>query len=199
MTPDVRPGHPARTGDYRLKSWIEIRQPRTVGSANVLTTDNRTDYGQGEAVPFTVVARSRNADRLVSGTVRLVDGKRTLAKGKVEVRTNGPAASFVLSRRLTAALAPGDYALTVEAPGLTGVPAPLTIGPGREKTVFHTVQYGDYGAPIRTPTPGPHPTWHSLMRSERPGLASICSSTDSATPINRTPSARKGGERVSTH
>ena len=22
---------------------------------------------------------------------------------------------------------------------------------------------------IRTPTPGPHPTWHSLMRSERPG------------------------------
>ena len=94
------------TGDCRLKSWIEIRQPRTVGSANVLTTDNRTDYGQGEAVPFTVVAQFVTLTVCVSGTVRLVDGKRTLAKGKVEVRTNGPAASFVLSRRLTAALRP---------------------------------------------------------------------------------------------
>ena len=31
VTPDVRPGHPGTTGDYRLKSWIEIRQPRHRG------------------------------------------------------------------------------------------------------------------------------------------------------------------------
>ena len=68
-----------------------------------------------------------------------------MAEGKVEVRTNGPATSFVLPRRLTAALTPGDYTLTVEARGLTEVPAPLSFGPGLEKTAFHTVQYGDYG------------------------------------------------------
>ena len=66
------------------------------------------------------------------------------------------------------------------------MPAPLTIGPGREKTVFHTVQYGDYGALYPHADAWTAPTWHSLMRSEPPGLASICSSTDSATPINRT-------------
>jgi outer membrane protein assembly factor BamB len=145
VTPDVLPGHPGATGDYRLHGWVEIRQPRTLGSATVLTPDNRTEYGRGEEVPFSVVVRARDADRPVSCTVRLVQGQRILAEGKVDVRTNGLPASLVLPRRLSAALTPGDYALTVEAPGLTGVPAPLTFGPGMEKSAFHTVQYGDYG------------------------------------------------------
>ena len=145
VTPDVRPGHRGTPGDYRLRSWVEIRQPGTAGSATVMTRDNRTDYGRGEEVPFAVVVRTRNAGRLVSSTVHLVQGQRTLAEGKFEVRTNGPAAMVVLPRRLTAALTPGDYKLTVEARGLTGVSAPLSFGPGLEKTAFHTVQYGDYG------------------------------------------------------
>jgi outer membrane protein assembly factor BamB len=145
VTADVRPGHPGATGDYRLLSWVEIRQPGAVGSASVLTPGNRTDYGRGEEVPFTVVVRTRDADRPMSAVVRLVQGKRTLAEGKVAVRANGFADTLVLPRRLTEALEPGDYRLTVEAPGLTEVPAPLTFGPGLEKRAFHTVQYGDYG------------------------------------------------------
>lgn len=145
VTPDVRPGHRGTPSDYQLRSWVEIRQPGTAGSATVMTRDNRTDYGRGEEVPFAVVVRTRNAGRLVSSTVHLVQGQRTLAEGKFEVRTNGPAAMVVLPRRLTAALTPGDYKLTVEAHGLTGVSAPLSFGPGLEKTAFHTVQYGDYG------------------------------------------------------
>ncbi len=144
VTTDVRPGHPGTTGDYRLRRWVEIRQPDTAGSATVLTSGNRTDYGRGEDVPFSVVARARQAGRPVVATVRLVQGRRTLAEAKVEVRTNDSPATFVLPGRTTAALTPGDYAMTVEALGLSGVPALLTFGAGPEKTPFHTVQYGDY-------------------------------------------------------
>jgi hypothetical protein len=146
VTPDVLPGHPGAADDCRLRSWVEIRQPDTVGSATIVTPDNRTDYGRGEEVPFSVVVRAGDANRVVSGIVHLVQGQRSLAEGEFRIRTNDLPATFVLPRRLTAALTPGDYKLTVKAPGLTGVPAPLRFGPGMEKVSFHTVQYGDYGA-----------------------------------------------------
>ena len=146
VTPDVRPGHPGRTADFRLSCWVEIRRPGTAGSATVLTRDNRTDYGRGEEVPFAVLVRSPHADDRVVAEVRLIQGQHTLAEGKVQARMNGLPARFILPRRLTAALAPGDYQITVNAPGLTGVPAFLSIGPGLEKPAFHIVQYGDYGA-----------------------------------------------------
>jgi hypothetical protein len=145
VTADVLPGHPGGDGDYRLMTWVEIRQPGTVGSATVLTPGNRTDYGQGEAVPFRVVARAAAARPPTTATVRLAQGERILAETKVEFGTNGETGVFVIPPRLTAALAPGNYRLTVESRGLTEVPALLTIGPGLAKNAFHTIQYGDYG------------------------------------------------------
>ena len=44
------------------------------------------------------------------------------------------------------ALRPGNYKLTIEAAGLTGVAQPLVIGPGLAPSTFHLLRYGDYGA-----------------------------------------------------
>jgi hypothetical protein len=135
----VGPGS-ASASDHLVRTVVEIRQPGTKGSATVLTPDNRSHYGRGEDIPFTVAVRP--AGQTVTFTVRLVDGDRTLAQAEAEATDKPPA--FKVPGTLTAALRSGTYSLTVTAPGLTCTGQPLVIGPGLRKPLFHVVQHGDY-------------------------------------------------------
>src|SRR5262249_42070278 len=93
------------------------------------TPDNRTHYGRGEEVPFSVAVRGAEADKAVTLTVRLLEGKHTLARTEAEVKGNSEV-SFKVPRTLTAPLKPGTYTLAVSAPGLTCPGQPLVIGAG---------------------------------------------------------------------
>jgi outer membrane protein assembly factor BamB len=145
ITPEVRPWQRLAPADQMVRTVVEVRRPGTMGSATVLTPDNRTHYGRGEAVPFTVAVRGLEPDKAVALTVRLLDGTRTLAQGEARVKGSAEAVPFQLSRALTAQLVPGRYTLAVSAPGLSCASQPLVIGPGLARPSFHIVQYADYG------------------------------------------------------
>src|SRR5262249_36580819 len=122
FTPEVQPLQHLSPPDYMVRTVVEVRQPNTRGSATVLTPDNRSHYGRGEEVPFTVAVRGTErgrptrkrgeADKGVKFSVRLLEGKRPLAQA--EGRAKGPeAVPFKLPAALTAGLKPGKYALAV--------------------------------------------------------------------------------------
>jgi hypothetical protein len=59
--------------------------------------------------------------------------------------SDGKAGPWKLSKEFTAALRPGTYWLTTEAPELTIMPMPLVIGPGRfGASPLRYISYGDY-------------------------------------------------------
>jgi outer membrane protein assembly factor BamB len=144
VTPEVLPWqrYGAATS-YLVRTVVEIRQPGTKGSATVLTPDNRTHFGRGEAVPFTVVVRGLGDDELPL-TVELADGKHTLARGRAKVKRGALAVAFQIPATLTAGLRPGRYRLAVSAKGLTCTGQPLVIGPGKAAAPFHFLHYADY-------------------------------------------------------
>jgi outer membrane protein assembly factor BamB len=142
VTPEISPPTGA-AADYQVRGWVEVRQPNTHGSITVLTPANRMYFGQGEEVPFKVVARGKGADEPVPVTVHLVSRTETLAEEKAT--TKDGQAAFVLAKTLTAGLRPGPYRLTATAPGLTTMPQDLVIGPGIRPAPFSLIQYGDYG------------------------------------------------------
>ncbi len=145
VTPEVRPWQRLSPSDYLVRAVVEVRQPGTKGSATVLTPDNRSHYGRGEEVPFVVAVRGSGPDQRLRLTVRLLDGKQTLARAEAEVKGDPEAVPFKVPKALTAQLVPGAYTLAVSAPGLSCTSQPLVIGPGRAApTPFHLVQYGDY-------------------------------------------------------
>jgi outer membrane protein assembly factor BamB len=140
VTPEVRPWQGGAESEYLLRALVEVRQPDTHGTVSVCTPDNRVFFGRGEEIPFWLRVRAKRTPATV--TVRLSEGGRVLAEGKVK-----PDASASLPAALTAALRPGRYTLTATSPGLTSVAQPLVIGPGVTRSPFHLVQYGDY-APL---------------------------------------------------
>jgi outer membrane protein assembly factor BamB len=144
ITPELQPWQRLSASDYLVRAVVEVRQPDTKGSATVLTPDNRTHYGRGEEVPFVAAVRGVEFDKAVTLTVRLLDGKKTLAQAKVEAKGNSVTA-FKVHKTLTAGLKPGTYTLAVSAPGLSCTGQALIIGPGMSRPAFHVVQYADYG------------------------------------------------------
>ena len=126
-----------------MRGWVEVRQPNTHGSLAVLTADNRTYFGQGEAVPFQIIARGKGTDEPMSITLRLIAGSETIAEDKVTMKDGR--AGLVLAKSLTASLRAGRYRLTATSPGLTSVPQTLVIGRGMRPAPFSFIQYGDYG------------------------------------------------------
>jgi outer membrane protein assembly factor BamB len=146
VTPELQPWQRGAPSEYQVRAWVEIRQPGTRGTVNVLTPLNRVHYGRGDEIPVSVIVRAPDVDQQVPITLRLQDGRHTLAEGQARVKS-GAAASFILSRTLTAGLRPGSYTLTATAPGLMGVPQRLRIGPGlARRPPFHLLQYGDYAS-----------------------------------------------------
>jgi hypothetical protein len=142
FTPEVAPWQRASPSDYLVRGVVEVRQPDTKGSATVLTPDNRSHYGRGEEVPFTIALRGAGAEA-VKLTVQLRDDKGIVARAEAEGR-NTEALSFKLPGTLTAALRPGRYTLAVSAPGLSCGGQPLVIGPGLRRSPFSIVQHADF-------------------------------------------------------
>ena len=167
---------PARGGaadEYTVETVVEVRRPGAKGSASVFTPLNRVYYGQGERIPVSVVIRTAGGDAPPDRvTVRLLDGDQVLAEGVVHPEVGKPAL-LALPPSLTAALRPGDYLLTAEAPGLTPAPQTLVIGAGlRERPTFHIVQHGDYhdAFPKSGALDTPEATAAHLARSRKLGV-----------------------------
>lgn len=142
FTPEVQPWQRGSPSDYLVRTVVEVRRPGTKGSATVLTPDNRSHFGRGEEVPFTVALRGTGPDA-VKLSVRLLDGKSVIAQAEAE-GSAGKAVAFRLPAALTAALLPGRYEIAVTAPGLSCANQPLVIGPGLRRAPFSIVQHGDY-------------------------------------------------------
>jgi outer membrane protein assembly factor BamB len=141
----VSPGRGGAADELSVETVIEVRRDSARGSVSVFTPLNRLYYGQGERVPVSVVVRTIKGEALPDRVaVRLLDGARVLAEGVVRP-TPGKPAGLVLPASLTAALRPGRYLLTAEAPHLTAAPQSLVIGPGlRRPPAFRIVGHGDY-------------------------------------------------------
>jgi outer membrane protein assembly factor BamB len=142
FTPEVAPWQRGSPADYLVRAVVEVRRPDTKGSATVLTPANRSHYGRGEEVPFTVALRGAGAEA-VKLTVHLRDDKGVVARAEAESR-NTEVVTFKLPSTLTAALRPGRYTLAVSAPGLSCAGQPLVIGPGLRKSPFSIVQHADF-------------------------------------------------------
>jgi hypothetical protein len=145
----VSPGRGGAPDEYTVETIIEVRRPGAKGSVSVFTPLNRLYYGQGERIPVSVVVRATSGVALPERvTVRLRAGDRVLAEGIVRVAV-GNVMGLTLPPSLTAALRPGEYLLTAEAPDFTPAPQPLVIGPGlRRPQAFRIVQHGDYHDPF---------------------------------------------------
>jgi outer membrane protein assembly factor BamB len=156
--------------EYQVQGLIEVRRPDARGSVSVLTPLGRVYYGRGEEVPISVICRAEKGAPLPQlVTLRLVGEGRTVAELKVPVGSGGIARA-TLPKTLTAALAPGQYRVTAEAPGLTVASQALVIGPGlRRRPAFHIVQHGDYSLsfPTASALDAPEAVARHLERSRK--------------------------------
>ncbi|MCY3024134.1 MAG: hypothetical protein NTW87_34590, partial [Planctomycetota bacterium] len=145
VTPEVLPaergGQAQIPSEYLLQAAVEIRAPEAKGSVAVFTPENRVYYGQGEVIPVSVVVRGADA---VSAKVTLSGPGGTVGESTSEVKSGTPAA-LAIPAAVTAALRPGEYLLSVAAPGMTCTPQRLVVGPGIGEPSFFITQYGDYG------------------------------------------------------
>ena len=173
VTPEVSPwergGAAQIPSEYLLQAAVEIRAPEAKGSVAVLTPENRIYYGQGEALPFSVALRGVDSAPV---KVTLAGSGGAVGETTVETKSSAPA-SLVIPAQVTAALRPGEYLLSVAAPGMTCAPSRLVIGPGMREPSFFITQYGDYG----TVYPSQHSPWNEpdvvaahLERTRRLGL-----------------------------
>jgi outer membrane protein assembly factor BamB len=133
------------TSEYLVETIIEIRPPGTTGSVAVFTPLNRIYYGQGEAIPVSLLYRAAGASSLPQAlTLCLWDGTQAVAEGVVKLESGKPA-QVSLPSSVTGALRPGRYVLTAKAPGLAVASQHLVIGTGlRQPLLFNIVQHGDY-------------------------------------------------------
>jgi outer membrane protein assembly factor BamB len=141
VTPELLPGQALAASGHVVRTVVEVRHPKTKGTATVLTAENRMDFGRGEPIPFAVEVRGEGNGE-VAVVAALTAGKAVLARCEAKVKW-GARATFTIPGTLTAALRPGRYALTVTARGLTCVSQQVVIGPGKKATPFHFLLYGD--------------------------------------------------------
>jgi hypothetical protein len=126
-------------GDYTLDGVVEIRPTGSKGSVSVLTPLNRVYYGRGEVIPVRAIVRGPPPGKLQFSLRAAVPDAPVVWTADAGAEQKIPAA-------LTAALRPGKYVLTVDAPGYTVAPQPLVIGPGLPgRPPYSIVQYIDGG------------------------------------------------------
>jgi outer membrane protein assembly factor BamB len=169
----VSAGRAGADDEYMVETVVSIRQPGAKGSVSLFTPHNRLYYGQGEAIPVSVLCRAMQGTPLPESlTVRLQDGSKVLAEGVVRPKP-GAASTLLVPPSLSAALRAGEYILTTEAPGFTVAPQTLVIGPGlRRAPAFSIVQHGDYhdGYPKAGPLDTPEKVAAHLLRSRKLGI-----------------------------
>ena len=139
-------------GEYRLDAAIEIRQPGSRGTVNILTPLNRVYFGRGEAIPVTVIVRGGDGKVPASLVLSLRDestGAEVLKLTGGDLKWNAATAKSAISAATTAKLRPGRYLLTTAVESMTVAPQVLVIGPGlQERPVFNIIQGGDGAHPL---------------------------------------------------
>jgi outer membrane protein assembly factor BamB len=177
VTPGVLSWQRGAAPEYIVQSWIEARRPNSAGTLNIFTPENRTFYGAGEAIPFTVLLRGKEGAE-TPAVLRLYEEgtERVLAEARINV-ANGKPQSFSLPASLTKGLLPRAYRIEASAAGLTPVAQYLNIGHGLDDAPFLTMHYADYGGAMNTTWPGDANLWNATdlaaanaERSARNGL-----------------------------
>lgn len=165
ITPEVQPRQMGDDPLPRLQFWVEVRQPNTRGTLSVWTDAGRTHFGRGEDIPFSLLLRTTTGAP-TPVTVRLLDGKRTLAEVRLTLSPGAQPRLLVLPASLTAGLLPGEYRLDATASGFSGLPQQLVIGPGMSRSGFHFLQYGDY-SPLYPATYAGDAAWRAVAHVSR--------------------------------
>ena len=154
VTPEAEPrergGQAQIPSEYLLQAVVEIRAPEAKGSVAVLTPENRTYYGQGEGIHFSVALRGAESAAV---KVTLSGAGGVVGETSVQANSNAPSA-LTIPAQVTAALRPGEYLISAAAPGLTCAPQRIVIGPGVQEPAFFITRYGDYGN-VFPPQPQP--------------------------------------------
>ena len=138
----------AAPSEYALRTAVEVRGPGSRGTASVWTPFNRVHWARGEAIPFSLEVRTKDADAPGAVTVSLraagaADGE-PLWSEKLPL-TAGKPATATIPADLTEALAAGRYALRATLPGFTCVAQPLQLGlPLAGTAPFRVIHYADY-------------------------------------------------------
>ena len=139
-------------GEYRVEAAVEVRQPGSRGTVNILTPLNRVYFGRGEPIPVTVIVRGGDGKVPASVVLSLRDqstGTEVIKIAGGELKWNAAVATAGISAATTAKLRPGRYLLTTVVDGMTVDPQVLVIGPGlQERPVFNIVEGADGAHPL---------------------------------------------------
>lgn len=173
VTPEVNPWQTDSVpGEYKVQTVVEVRRSGSEGTASVATPLNRTWFGRGEEVPFTVYLRGIRAAKDTQLAITLEDGSKAVAGTVLTLAAGATQEQFAIPGWLTARLTPGRYVLTPTSDLLTCVKQPIIIGPGPANAAFLTTVYGDYGAtyPQASALDAPDVATAAVRRSERLGF-----------------------------
>lgn len=142
--------------EFAMEGIVEIRQPGSRGTLNILTPQNRVYYGRGENIPLTVIVRGGQAADVAKVALSLKDRKTGQEVLKIEhagIKWAGQTGTASIPAATSLKLRAGSYMLTASVGGLTTVPQPLVMGNGlRNKPAFHVVQGGDGATPLAEPS-----------------------------------------------
>ena len=143
VTPEVEPRQTSAASEYNVHAIVEIRKADARGSVSAATPANRTHFGRGQDIPFSVTARSADGVHDLPVTVRLLDSSNELSQ--VTLKLGADPSQLVIPGRVTAGLLPGNYRLVPESPGMNCIAQPIVIGADRVMSPFSTIEYADYG------------------------------------------------------
>ncbi len=153
VSPEIQPIQSDQPSPYIAQTLVEIRQPDTHGSINVLTPLNRIHYSRGETIPFEVNVRTAEASMPSAVTITLDDGQQIIASQTLPLASDSTSVSSQIMAAVTEQLKPGRYRLRAEretgaeseSSNLTSVDQSIVIGDGRiDESQMSRLWYGDY-------------------------------------------------------
>lgn len=155
VTPETAALQRGKASEYLVHSVVEVRQPNTQGVATVLPSSHRVAFARGEDIPLTAYLQSLQPPAKV--TISLLDADKSIFSGSYPVPAGAKQLKLSISGKLTMALRPGNYQLSIQAAGMTGMTQQIYIGGNLRDNPFKLVLYGDYG-PVY---PQPAEAWNS--------------------------------------
>ena len=145
ISPELSRWQGGTSSEYLLHDIIEVRQPGSKGTLNVLTPQNRWHYGCGETISVSLIARANPLP--TAATIELWEANGIKPLLSLPLQLAGKETPFTLSARITTVLRPGAYRLLATAAGLTSVAQEIMLGPGKDAlSPFRIMLHGDYGA-----------------------------------------------------
>jgi len=147
VSPEVQPIQTGIDSQYLVFGVVEILPDNNSGTINVVTPDNRTNYGRGEAILGTIIVKSEK--KPTSVVLQLVDDNNEIVAktGNLTIPADSDRVNFLVEKNLTDYLSVGNYKLVAVADGFTSVPQNIYIGKGVSAydQKFTRISFGDYG------------------------------------------------------